>query len=380
MFASSSKAFGEALLIATTTAQLALWIGLFGRLAFPRTSRRHCIAKAVLPPASVLICARNEAENIARHLPKVLEQEYPDFEVIVVDDDSSDGTLDVLHRLQEQYPHLRALHLSPKATPGKKAAQEMAIRAARHEVLVFTDADCCPASCQWLQQMVATLESTVPGRRVEITLGYGPYASAPSWLNRWARFETLYTAMQYLSLASAGMPYMGVGRNLAWRKPLFARAGGFEAHSRLASGDDDLFINAVATAQNTEICLTPSAFVYSTAPLSWAAWIRQKRRHLSTGSFYRRKHQVVLAALAGSQALHLLLAVACTIGGHSITAFLFWGMRTAVAWTLFCLIAHRFCERGLCTRFPLLDVALCAYYLFFVPYSLLSRQTDTLWK
>jgi cellulose synthase/poly-beta-1,6-N-acetylglucosamine synthase-like glycosyltransferase len=368
-----------ALLLLATAVQLALWGGVYARLAIYRSAPAALLDDDILPALSVLICARNEAENLQRHLPAVLEQDYPCFEVIVADDDSSDATLQVLDTLQGQYSHLRRVRLSPKTSPGKKAALSTAIAQAQHPWLVFTDADCRPASPQWLRRMARHLLPD-EGHAPEIVLGYGPLTPAPGLLNRWARFETVYTALQYGGFALAGLPYMGVGRNLAWQKPLFARAGGFSAHADLASGDDDLLVNAVATHHNTALCFDPEAFVYSPAPPTWAAWVRQKRRHLSAGVRYRTRHQVLLSAAAGSHVLHYTLLGMVILQGAFLPALACWAVRMVLAAALFARVARRLKEGDLGPWFPLLDVGMAMYWAVFTPFSLLFRHRQKRWR
>lgn len=368
-----------ALLLLATAIQLALWAGVYARLAFHRPTSAAPLDDSVLPALSVLVCARNEAENLRRHLPAVLEQDYPHFEVVVADDDSSDATPQVLKGLEARYPHLRTVHLSPKTSPGKKAALSAAIAQAQHEWLVFTDADCRPASTQWLRH-VAWCMRCGHGYVPEIVLGYGPLTPAPGLLNRWARFETAYTVLQYGGFALAGLPYMGVGRNLAWQKPLFTRAGGFSAHADLASGDDDLLVNAVATRYNTVLCFAPEAFVYSPAPPHWAAWMRQKRRHLSAGVRYRIRHRVLLSAAAGSHVLHYAMLGIAVLPGAFWPALTCWAVRMALAAAVFARVARRLKEGDLWPWFPMLDAGMALYWGVFTPFALLFRHRQKRWR
>ncbi len=373
-----SKAFFLGVLFAATFVQLALWVRVYARLAFYRPNSPR--SKEPLPALSVIICARNEAENLQRRLPAVLAQDYPDYEVIVVDDDSADDTPALLRRLAAEYPRLRALRLSPKTSPGKKAALAYGIAAAQNEWLVFTDADCTPASSYWLREMALRME--MPSESpVEIVLGYGPYTATAGALNRWVRFETVFTAMQYGAFARCGLPYMGVGRNLAWKKSLFVRAGGFASHAELASGDDDLFVNAVATAHNTALCFSPQAFMYSPAPHSWAGWFRQKRRHLSTGHRYRRRHRAALAMVAGTQVGHYGLLIWALLSGFLWTALLCWSIRLAAAYGVFARVARRLNAEDLPRYFLLFDALLALYWGGFVPLAwCLSVWRKTPWK
>lgn len=355
-----------------TLVQLAVWWGVFARLARykPATS-----PPASALPLSVLICARNEAVNLRKNLVSVLEQDYPEFEVLVVDDDSSDDTREVLQRLQVQYARLRVLHNSPKTTPGKKAALARGIAATRYDWLVFTDADCRPAGPEWLRYMAAAV---APG--VEIVLGYGPYRAAPGFLNRWIRFETVQTALQYFSFALAGQPYMGVGRNLAWHRAVFERVGGFAGHADIPSGDDDLLVNAAAHAGNTALCLHPAAFVYSEAKNSWHSWWLQKRRHLGAGRKYRPGHQMLLGLLTLTHVLHYFLLIALLFSDFGTISVAFYAIRMASAFFIFWKVLRQFCEEQILIWFPLLDAFLAFYYALLVPRALIRSDYLISWK
>ena len=329
-------------------------------------------------PISIVICARNESDRLQEYLSEVLQQDYPDFEVIVVDDNSTDNTADVLRRLLEEFPErLRLFNVEQKTQPGKKQALSLGIHAARHECLVFTDADCRPASRNWLHHMAVPLAE----KQTEIVLGYGPLLPAPGLLNRWARFETTMVALQYFSLARAGRPYMGVGRNLAWRRPLFERAGGFEAHRDLASGDDDLLINAVARPDNTACCLHPEAWTWSAAPDSWRGWLRQKRRHLSAGWRYRLTDQIILAATGLSHAGFYALCLTLLLSGHWSIPLGAYALRAAIVWPVFSRVARRLGVSDLWRCWPVLDMGWAVYQGGVTPGLLVwSNRSGKNWK
>lgn len=244
-------------------------------------------------PLSVVICAKNEAENLKKNLSAVLDQDYPDFEVIVVNDGSWDRTQDVLEEIQKSYPQLRISGTNSLDNDlmngGKKFAQTIGIKAAKNEWIVFTDADCKPNTNQWLRKMNAAMNADV-----EIVLAYGPYEKRSGFLNQLIRFDTFHVAMQYLSYALAKTPYMGVGRNMAYRKTLFFKHKGFAAHMHIPSGDDDLFINAAATPNNCAIVCDEESWCYSAPEESFSDWVKQKRRHYNTASLYRFKHKLML--------------------------------------------------------------------------------------
>ncbi|MDQ7949403.1 MAG: glycosyltransferase, partial [Pedobacter sp.] len=258
-------------------------------------------------PISVIICARNEAENLGKYLPQVLAQEYPKFEVIVVNDRSWDGTDELLKEFAVQYPHLKIVTVADgnKFMAGKKFAVTMGIKAASYDWLVFTDADCEPASAQWLMGMQQPEDPSIA-----IVLGYSPYFKKNGLLNCLIRFETFFTAVNYLSFALKGMPYMGVGRNMAYRKSLFFENKGFAAHMHIPSGDDDLFVNANANAANTMIRFNRTTHVWSEPKTSWLAYLRQKKRHFGAGKLYKPRHQFILSFQIATQFLFYACGIA----------------------------------------------------------------------
>ncbi|MBX2889305.1 MAG: glycosyltransferase [Saprospiraceae bacterium] len=333
------------------------------------------------PPVSIILCARNEADNLRRYLPKILAQQYPgEWEVIVVDDASEDETPAVLQFFLEKNALLRVVRLSEKRHAGKKHALAQGIAAAKHNHLLLTDADCEPVSPHWLAQMARVL-----GERpeTEIVLGYGPMKRIESgWLNTWSRFETAHTAMQYLSFALAGMPYMGVGRNLAFKRAAYERVGGFEAHWDVPSGDDDLLVNAAATPRNTAICLHPDAFVFSESKKTWREWVWQKQRHLGAGKRYRWRHQAVLASISLSHVLHYLMFVALLAAGFGMVSVVFlFCLRSASLLFLYWKILPKLRESSLLSLIPICDALLAAYYGAFVPFFLIKPQSSrSTWK
>jgi len=243
-------------------------------------------------PVSVIICARNEAENLARFLPSVLEQDYPDYEVIVVNDCSEDNSYKILGDFLTRYPHLRISNVNkdPKFTHNKKFAQFIGIKAARNEILLFTDADCKPESDKWLEGMASHFNSTT-----HFVLGYGGYLKEKGVLNKYIRYDSMTIAMQYLGMAIRGFPYMGVGRNLAYLRTIFFDNKGFGTHNHIISGDDDLFVNNNATGINTSVEIRKTSHTRSVPFSSLHKWITQKKRHLTTAPYYKFRDKFLLS-------------------------------------------------------------------------------------
>jgi len=247
--------------------------------------------KQTLDPVSVIICAKNEAENLRKNLPFVLEQEYPEFQVVVVNDGSSDDTSAVLADMKKAYKHLYVTqiehtHPYPHA---KKLAQTIGVKAARFDQLLFIDADCRPASANWIRCMQSNF---LPKK--EIVLGYGAYEKKKGLVNMFIRMDTLWIAQQYFSFAIHGIPYMGCGRNLAYRRSLFFNNKGFANQLHLQSGDDDLFVNQTANKTNTAIEIDPDSITVSEPMHTMNSWLRQKRRHLTSGLYYRALHRFLI--------------------------------------------------------------------------------------
>lgn len=287
--------------------QLYYYWGVFGKFAFykPQPS-----GKQKQEPVSVIIAARNEYENLQKNLPAILSQDYPEYEVVVVNHCSWDNSQQYLEELQQQYKHLKVSQLieQEKYPTGKKFALTIGIKAAKYDQLLFTDADCAPSGNQWL----ALMESRF-NRNVEIVLGYSPYYKKGGMLNRFDRFETFLTGLFYFSFALAGKAFMGVGRNLAYRKEVFFRHKGFAGHQHIMSGDDDLFVNEAATPYNVAIECSPESFTWSEAKPTFEKWSRQKARHMTTGKHYKPKHKRLLAVYYASLFLFYGFTAACLL-------------------------------------------------------------------
>jgi len=250
-------------------------------------------------PISIIICAKNEFQNLKYKLPAILNQDYPNYEVIVVNDQSVDDTAVLLKEFEKKYPKLVVVtiekHINKRA--GKKLALTLGIKTAKHEHLLLTDADCLPNSKTWAMQMCSNFNSA------DIVLGYGGYKKKKGLLNKLIRFDTFNVAQQYLSYALASQTYMGVGRNMAYKKSLFFENKGFANHLHIASGDDDLFIQEIANKNNVSIEINEKAHTTSAVIEKWGEWAYQKRRHISTATLYKTKFKVLLALYPYAQFL-----------------------------------------------------------------------------
>ncbi|WP_121356864.1 glycosyltransferase [Flavisolibacter nicotianae] len=346
--------------VVVTCIQLFYYLYFFRRVAFYKPEERQ---QSQQHPVSVIICARDEDENLARYLPGVLVQEYPTtHEVIVVNDNSVDESKYILADLQKAFKKLQIVELTQEAKliAGKKYPLSIGIKEARHEILVLTDADCVPASEHWLYKMQDAFANGV-----EVALGYGAYQKRPGFLNKAIRFETFHTALQYLSYALAGKPYMGVGRNLAYRRSLFLRNKGFSSINHIPSGDDDLFINQVANKHNTTVVLDKEAFTISAPKTTWKDWMRQKGRHYSTGKFYKKSHQTLLGLYTFSFFLFYPLFVASLLFFDWRYALIPLGVRLLTQAIIWQKAMKRLGEEDLFPLFLFWDLWLFFYYIIF---------------
>jgi len=278
-------------------------------------------------PISVLIACKDEAENIKENIPKLLNQDYPNFEIILVNDASTDATSKILKIFSEQYKNIKIVTIPKTKTywGNKKNALTKGIAIAQNEHLLFTDADCVPSDKNWIQSM-----SNSFSKDKQLILGYGGYKKSSSWLNKLIRYETLLTAWQYFSYAKIGIPYMGVGRNMAYTKTLFYKSDGFKNHKHIRSGDDDLFVNQVASVHNLK--LNWQAHTLSIPKQNLLDWLRQKRRHITTATSYKPIHQLLLGMFFISQFLFYLLLFYLLVTGFNLVLVL---LLTAIRYVLY---------------------------------------------
>lgn len=350
--------------------QLYYIYGVFAKISFfkPQPS-----GKNTAEPVSIIIAARNELKNLEQNLKSILEQDYPQFEVIVVNHCSWDGSQAFLEELQQQYKHLKVSQLieQEKYPTGKKFALTIGIKAASYDVLLFTDADCVPQSNQWLRLMQSRF---TPGK--DIVLGFSPYRKYNGFLNLYIRFETFMTALFYLSAPMMKNAFMGVGRNLAYRKELFFKHKGFATHQHIMSGDDDLFINTAATENNVAIEIDPESFVYTEPKRNAGAWSRQKSRHMTTGKFYKPKHKRLLGWYYSSQmffyaSIITLLVLNIRLWPVAVACYL---LRFISQEIVYYFAAKKFKCTSILWFIPLLDFLYVFYLLYFGTKGLLTRN------
>jgi glycosyltransferase involved in cell wall biosynthesis len=339
-------------------------------------SRKRVVLETAPLPVSIVVCAHDEEVNLQTLIPALLAQDYPDFEVIIVDDRSNDNTFDLLLEETKKDHRLRMVHVNrtPPHVDGKKYSVTLGIKATRYEWIVLTDADCRPESNQWLRTMSEEFASDK-----QFVLGYSPYLKQGGFLNLFIRFESLLTAIQYLSFALLGNPYMGVGRNMAYRRSLFMDAKGFNHLLHITGGDDDLFVNQHANKVNTAVNIGEGSRVYSVPKTTWKSFFRQKIRHLSVGKYYKFSHRFLLGLFALSWLVTWFTAIPLLI----FSAGVYWVAGALVVRCLVITLTLHKASKKLGQPFEswavfLLDFIYAFYYLVTGLVALLTRKVR--WK
>lgn len=329
------------------------------------------------PPISVIICAKDESDNLRKYLPFVLLQDYPDFEVIVINDGSTDETEILLRDMCNDYPNLRTTFVPVGANnlSTKKLGLTLGIKAAKNELLLFTDADCMPEDKFWIARMARNFSP-----ETEFVLGYGAYFSKKSFLNRLITYDTLFIALQYMGMAASRKPYMGVGRNMAYRKETFFTQKGFASTLHLSSGDDDLLVNRACNKRNTRIEVAPDSITWSEPKETFKNWFYQKERHLSVSSYYKSSSKFRLFLEPASRGLFYMTFILVLVVGNIITdgaAVVLFISRLIMQLSIINRSSKHFGGRKYILTLPLFDIFLPLLNLYIL---IFGRKTQHRWK
>ena len=342
--------------------QVLYYLFLFTRLAFYKKPDNPQQQEQSL---SVIVCARDEARNLLRNLPGILVQQYDtEHELIVVNDNSVDESRFILDEFKKSFVNLKSIELTQEAKliSGKKFPLSMGIKSAKYDIVLLSDADCVPASEHWIYKMQ---EGYTEG--IEVVLGYGAYNKKPGLLNKIIRFETFHTALQYFSYALAGIPYMGVGRNLSYKREVFLKNKGFSSINQIPSGDDDLFINQVAKKSNTGIVIDPEAHTLSEPKRTWGDWVKQKYRHYTTSRYYLFKHKFLLGLYSMTLFLVYPLLILSIIFYNWEQALIAFAVRFLLQAIVYYKSMKKLNENDLWPYFLFFDIWMFFYTFLFLP-------------
>ena len=342
--------------------QVLYYLFLFTRLAFYKKPDNPQQQEQSL---SVIVCARDEARNLLRNLPGILVQQYDtEHEIIVVNDNSVDESRFILDEFKKSFVNLKSIELTQEAKliSGKKFPLSMGIKSAKYDIVLLSDADCVPASEHWIYKMQ---EGYTEG--IEVVLGYGAYNKKPGLLNKIIRFETFHTALQYFSYALAGIPYMGVGRNLSYKREVFLKNKGFSSINQIPSGDDDLFINQVAKKSNTGIVIDPEAHTLSEPKRTWGDWVKQKYRHYTTSRYYLFKHKFLLGLYSMTLFLVYPLLILSIIFYNWEQALIAFAVRFLLQAIVYYKSMKKLNENDLWPYFLFFDIWMFFYTFLFLP-------------
>ncbi len=336
-----------------------LQVGYYGFFFFKFAYSKSTHFPEFNKPVSVIISCHNEYEPIKENWEKWFHQDYIVFEIILIDDASTDRTWEIIQSLASQFENVKAVQI-PKDVNyrgNKKNALTIGIQKAKYEYLLFTDADCIPASHQWIKEMS---KGFMDGRN--IVLGYGKYATNKGFLNKVIRYETLLTAWQYFSYAIHEQAYMGVGRNLAYTKNLFQQNNGFQSHTTIRSGDDDLFVSQNATKTNVSVVCNSESFTISTPKNRWKEWIQQKRRHITTATTYKSFHQFLLGLFYLSQFLFYFISIyLILLNKHTALVIFIVILRFLAYYFTLIPVAKKLKEKDLILFAPVLELFLIVF-------------------
>ena len=326
-------------------------------LSFALSKKKDSATIENLPPISVLVYIKNNVENLESNLNAILEPDYPDFEIILINDSSTDDSFIIIEEFQKSHPnfpiYLTNVHGNEMFWGSKKYALTLGIKRAKNNYLLFTDGHCKPLTNQWIREM-----STGFLNNKQLVLGYSNYTKEKGLFNLFLRFDTLMNAIHYLSFAKAKMTYMGVGRNLAYTSKVYYENRGFISHVKIPAGDDDLFVNEVARTNNTSLIYNPKAHVEATPLKNWEAWHNMRKNRAWTFRFYKTKHKVVLGIYFLSTVLFWFGAIAAFFLLNWQIASALVAIRLIIQYISIGISAKKLQEKSLIAYIPWLELML----------------------
>ena len=324
--------------------------------------KKRTNSKVKIPGISVVISAKNEIENLKILIPNLIKQNYHKYEIILVDDRSTDETYEYAITLNQQEERFKLVRIdtTPDHINNKKYALTLGIKAATYEHILFTDADCLPESENWIDEMSSGFNSD----KKNFVIGYSQYNKTKGLLNLFIKYETLLTAINYIGMGLLGRPYMAVGRNIAYKKSFFLEKNGFGKFQNVVGGDDDLLVNQYAKRKNTSFVLSPESTIYSNPKTKLSDFILQKTRHLSVGKHYRATDKLLLGLLSLTKIIFWFSFIAAIMSVFQ-TYFVLGGFFLVMVslLTAFLLLKKKTGDKSRIWMLPFLDFIFVFYYI-----------------
>ena len=332
---------------------------------------------------SVIVYAKNDAEHLGVYLPQILTQNYPNFEVIVVNDGSTDETRDIVTRLESEYDNLYQTYIPDEARSlsRKKLALTVGIKASKYDIVILTNANCSPAGKNWLSYM---MRNFVEG--VDIVAGYAYMDGAGQKKRRYVAYDRLMFVLRYVSYILLRKTYMAEGYNLAYRKYLFFKNKGFSRHLNLHYGDDDLFINEVATSDNTRVELSPESWMVVHYENNFKAWQELKLRYDFTSGYLNSNSKIMFGLERLTVYLFYVSVIVLFVYGFycnlffSGIALLLWLLRFIVQVMVYRRTAKRLSSNRLFFLLPIFDFMQTFVNVYYKIVGAYSRNKNFTWK
>lgn len=344
---------------------------LFFTLSFSK--RETTPLEEVNLPISVLVYVKNNASQILENLEAILQQDYPNFEMVLINDDSSDNSLELLEEFQNKHDnfpiHISNVKGNETFWGSKKYALTLGIKRANYPNMLFTDGNCKPMSQNWIRHMASGFSSSN-----KIVLGYSNYKQEKGFLNLILRFDTMLNAIHYLSFAKAKMTYMGVGKNLAYTSDVYYDNRGFISHVKLPVGDDDLFVNEVANKYNTATIYHPDSFIEAEAISEWADWFNIKKNRAWSFRHYKLKHKVLLLTYFFSSSLFWVLTAASFFFLPLETCLILIGIRVLLQYLSIGINAYKLGGKRMIFFIPFLELILILLQIRKIQYYLIEPK------
>lgn len=279
--------FSLTIVLALSFVALAVYYALF----YFRLGHYKQVGKSeseTLPPVSVVLCSQNQGEWLRTNLVYLLEQDYPDFEVVVVNYCSTDDTKFVMQVLSENYKRLQVVTMDQNVCGyrGKKYPLSIGIKSAKHDLLLMADPDCLPRDVErfdWIRQMVAGYRH----KNVDIVLGYCGIEPRKSLFNWMQQYDNMDYSTEYLGAAIMHRPFTGCGRNLSYRRSFFMKNNGLIYSYNEPDGADDMFVNQNCRRHNVSVVLNQESFTQAAPCRSFREWHVMRKHRIATHKYYR---------------------------------------------------------------------------------------------